>query len=149
MRTSTSPTVADAVSIATGTARTSRASWQPPGGARQYEETGVAPGAHLINLKVLDEHGEGTAGDVIEAIDWAVEHRRRYRIRVLNLSLGGTPMQSWRDRPAVPGRATRVRGGHRGRGVGGQSGEDRGRYACHRRRDGAGDLPARDYGGGR
>jgi serine protease AprX len=69
------------------------------GGVRQYDDTGVAPGAHLINLKVLDERGEGTAGDVIEAIDWAVEHRRRYRIRVLNLSLGGTPMQSWRTDP--------------------------------------------------
>ncbi len=59
----------------------------------------MAPGAHLVNLKVLDENGEGTAGDVIEAIDWAVDHRRRYRIRVINLSLGGTPMQSWRDDP--------------------------------------------------
>ncbi|HEY6362518.1 MAG TPA: S8 family serine peptidase, partial [Vicinamibacterales bacterium] len=69
------------------------------GRGHQGEANGVAPGAHLVNLKVLDEHGEGTAGDVIEAIDWAVDHRRRYRIRVINLSLGGTPMQSWRDDP--------------------------------------------------
>ena len=48
---------------------------------------------------MLDDEGAGTAGDVIQAIDWAVENRRRYRIRVLNLSLGGTPMQSWRDDP--------------------------------------------------
>jgi serine protease AprX len=69
-------------------------------GRGRYDDTrGVAPGAHLVNLKVLDEHGEGTAGDVIDAIDWAVEHRRRYRIRVINMSLGGTPMQSWRDDP--------------------------------------------------
>ncbi len=68
-------------------------------GSRHDDTTGVAPGAHLINLKVLDAQGEGTAGDVIEAIDWAVDHRRRYRIRVINLSLGGTPMQSWRDDP--------------------------------------------------
>jgi serine protease AprX len=69
------------------------------GRTRHDQVSGVAPGAHLVNLRVLDEQGEGTAGDVIEAIDWAVEHRRRYRLRVINLSLGGTPMQSWRDDP--------------------------------------------------
>ena len=69
------------------------------GRGRHDEANGVAPGAHLVNLKVLDERGEGTAGDVIDAIDWAVEHRRRYRIRIINMSLGGTPMQSWRDDP--------------------------------------------------
>jgi serine protease AprX len=66
---------------------------------RHGAASGVAPGAHLVNLKVLDEHGDGTVADVIEAIDWAVDHRRRFRIRVINLSLGGTPMQSWRDDP--------------------------------------------------
>ena len=60
---------------------------------------GIAPGSDLISLKVLDDEGKGTAGDVIQAIDWAVEHRRRYRIRVINLSLGGEPMQSWREDP--------------------------------------------------
>lgn len=60
---------------------------------------GMAPSAHLINLKVLDAHGIGHADDVIEAIDWAVANAKRYRIRIINLSLGGPVVQSWRDEP--------------------------------------------------
>ena len=60
---------------------------------------GMAPGAHLINLRVLDANGAGTASDVIEAIDWAIEHRASYNIRILNLSLGGPVLQSYRDDP--------------------------------------------------
>ena len=60
---------------------------------------GVAPGASIVNLKVLNAQGEGDAADVVEAIDWAVKHRRQYRIRVLNLSLGGPVLQSYRDDP--------------------------------------------------
>jgi serine protease AprX len=46
---------------------------------------GVAPGANLISLRVLDDDGLGMASDVVEAIDWAVRNRRRYNIRVINL----------------------------------------------------------------
>jgi serine protease AprX len=59
----------------------------------------VAPGAHIVSLKVLDARGRGYAADVIEAIDWVVEHRARFRIGVINLSLGGPVLQSWRDDP--------------------------------------------------
>ena len=59
---------------------------------------GVAPGAHIISLKVLDADGGGYAGDVVEAIDWAIANRERYRIRVINLSLGGPVLQSARGR---------------------------------------------------
>jgi serine protease AprX len=60
---------------------------------------GVAPRAHLINLKVLDAEGAGTAADVIEAIDFAIKIRKRFNIRVINLSLGGAVLQPWRDNP--------------------------------------------------
>ena len=40
---------------------------------------GIASGAYLINLRVLGDDGSGTVSDVIEAIDWAIEHRREYR----------------------------------------------------------------------
>ena len=36
-------------------------------------DAGMAPAAHLINLKVLGSDGTGEAADVIRAIDWAVE----------------------------------------------------------------------------
>lgn len=63
------------------------------------DATGVAPGAHILNLKVLDAQGAGFVADVVEAIDWSIENRRRFNIRVINLSLGGPVLQSWRDDP--------------------------------------------------
>ena len=62
-------------------------------------DSGMAPAAHLINLKVLDSHGDGYAADVIEAIDFAVRYRREFNIRVINLSLGAAPTQSYKDDP--------------------------------------------------
>ena len=43
-------------------------------------ESGMAPAAHLINLKVLDAHGSGQASDVIEAIDFAIKYRKTFGI---------------------------------------------------------------------
>src|SRR5262245_39332927 len=63
------------------------------------DATGVAPGANIISLKVLDAKGRGVVGDVIEAIDYAIANRARYNIRVINLSLGGPVTQGWRDDP--------------------------------------------------
>src|SRR5207302_5921814 len=60
---------------------------------------GIAPGAYLANLRVLGDDGSGDASDVIEAMDWAVDHRDEYNIRVINLSLGAPVMQPYRDDP--------------------------------------------------
>ena len=60
---------------------------------------GVAPGAHLVSLKVLDAQGRGYAADVVAAIDWVVANKDRYQIGVINLSLGGPVLQSWRNDP--------------------------------------------------
>ena len=45
---------------------------------------GVAPGAKLYAVKVLDEDGNGSYADVIAGLDWAV----RNRMQVANMSLG-------------------------------------------------------------
>ena len=49
---------------------------------------GVAPGAALIGLKVLDSGGSGTMSNVTAAIDWAVANKATYNIRIISLSLG-------------------------------------------------------------
>lgn len=49
---------------------------------------GVAPGAALVGLKVLDGNGTGSLSNVAAAVDWAVENKDRYGIRVISLSLG-------------------------------------------------------------
>jgi serine protease AprX len=60
---------------------------------------GVAPGAMLVNLRVLGDDGSGTASSVIEAIDWAIAHRHELNIRIINLSLGAPVLQPYRDDP--------------------------------------------------
>jgi len=49
---------------------------------------GMAPAVNLINLRVLDQNGNGTDAKVIEAIDTAISLAKTYNIRVINLSLG-------------------------------------------------------------
>ena len=56
---------------------------------------GVAPDAHLVNLKVAAADGAVDVSQVIAAIDWAVTHRNDVglNIRVINLSFGTDSLQ--------------------------------------------------------
>lgn len=49
---------------------------------------GSAPSVKLIDVRVLGSRGSGRTSDVIAGIDWVIENRIRYNIRVINLSLG-------------------------------------------------------------
>ncbi|MCA1558754.1 MAG: S8 family peptidase [Acidobacteria bacterium] len=71
---------------------------------------GVAPGAHIVSLRVLAADGSGETSDVIAAIDWAIENRAAYNLRILNLSLGHPVYESSRDDPLCQAveRATRA-----------------------------------------
>jgi subtilisin family serine protease len=62
------------------------------------EFNGVAPGVNLVAVRVLDETGAGTYERVIQGIQWVIEHKGEYNIRVMNLSLV-SPVQSpyWAD----------------------------------------------------
>ena len=51
---------------------------------------GVAPGAALVGVKVLDANGSGTMADVTAAIDWVVQNKDVYGIEAINLSLGAS-----------------------------------------------------------
>ncbi len=67
---------------------------------------GVAPGAHLVGLKVLNNRGAGYISDVIAALDWVVKYRDDYNIRVINLSVGAAVTESyWTDPLALAAKA--------------------------------------------
>jgi serine protease AprX len=53
------------------------------GGSRM----GAAPGAHLVVLKVLDQHGKGSISDVVDALTYVRENKNRLNIRVVNMSI--------------------------------------------------------------
>jgi serine protease AprX len=58
---------------------------------------GVAPGAALVALKVLDSEGGGPASVIIQAVDWCITHRAEYGIQVINMSLGGDEASAGTD----------------------------------------------------
>ena len=60
---------------------------------------GVAPRANLISVKVADDDGETTVLDVIYGIQFAVDNKDRFGIRVINLSLSSTIPESYLTDP--------------------------------------------------
>jgi serine protease AprX len=60
---------------------------------------GPASGAKLIGLRVLDAAGQGTDSMVIAAIQRAIALKNTYKIRVINLSLGRPPRDSYTKDP--------------------------------------------------
>lgn len=57
-------------------------------GVVQKEYRGIAPGAQLICLKVLDKNGNGRREQVIEGIHWVIRHKNQLQIRIMNISVG-------------------------------------------------------------
>ncbi|MDD1749494.1 MAG: S8 family peptidase [Methanothrix sp.] len=51
--------------------------------------TGVAPGAKLVVIKVMDREGACYMSDALKALDWCLENKDRYGIRVISFSVGG------------------------------------------------------------
>ena len=60
---------------------------------------GIAPRANLISIKASDDEGRGTVLDAIYGLQFAVDHKDDYNIRVVNLSLSSTVAQSYRTDP--------------------------------------------------
>jgi subtilisin family serine protease len=58
------------------------------GAASNGQYAGVAPGASIVALKVLDANGAGKTSDVMAALEWVLVNATTYGIRVVNLSLG-------------------------------------------------------------
>ncbi len=57
-----------------------------PGQKRSFG--GVAPGAEIVSVRVLDHLGRGRVSDAIAGLDWVVARAAELNIRIVNLSLG-------------------------------------------------------------
>lgn len=62
---------------------------------------GSAPYADLISIKALDSDGNGNTSDILASFQWVLDHRTRYNIRVINLSLGIAADTPYADDPLV------------------------------------------------
>src|SRR4051794_10507681 len=60
---------------------------------------GIAPEANLLSVKAGDDHGNATILDVINGLQFVVDHKDDYGIRVVNLSLESTTAQSYQTDP--------------------------------------------------
>ena len=50
---------------------------------------GVAPGATLVGVKVLDGGGSGSFAEVMRGMEWTIDNQIKYNIRSASMSLGG------------------------------------------------------------
>ncbi|WDV46696.1 S8 family serine peptidase [Clostridiaceae bacterium M8S5] len=58
---------------------------------------GVAPGAALVGVKVLDKNGSGSMSDVTAGIDWCITNKDVYGINIISLSLGSSGSSNGQD----------------------------------------------------
>ena len=61
--------------------------------------SGVAPGATIYNLRVLNSQGVGRVSSVLAALNDLLLYHVNYNIRVVNMSLGMPAIDSYRDDP--------------------------------------------------
>ena len=60
---------------------------------------GIAPGANLVSVKVAGADGSTDVSVVLAGLEWVVDHRAQYNIRVLNLSFGTDSTQPYQLDP--------------------------------------------------
>jgi len=67
------------------------------GAASDGKYKGIAPGAKLVGVKVLNANGSGSVSTIIAGVDWVIQHKDEYNISVINLSLGSSQSSDGTD----------------------------------------------------
>lgn len=86
---------------------------------------GVAPLANIINVKVSNDNGSAMMSGIVQGLQWVLDNKSTYNIRVVNLSLNSAVAESYHTSPldaAVEilwfnGIVVVVSGGNNGTGV--------------------------------
>ena len=62
---------------------------------------GVAPQVNIVNVKVSDDlnMGAGTARSVVQGLQWILDNRAAYNIRVVNISINSAVAESYHTNP--------------------------------------------------
>ena len=60
---------------------------------------GIAPQARLVSVKVSDDTGVATTGDLIDGLNWIYSNAAKYSIRVINISMQSSVQMSYLDDP--------------------------------------------------
>ncbi len=58
------------------------------------DNDGVNPHAKFVSVKVIGDDGTGSTSQLIQAIDWVIQNKDVYDIRIANLSVGHPPLES-------------------------------------------------------
>jgi serine protease AprX len=72
---------------------------RPQGDPTAGRYVGIAPDANLVAIKASDDAGRSTILDAIYGLQFVVDHRADYDIRVVNLSFSSTVPESYRTDP--------------------------------------------------
>ncbi len=75
------------------------------------DQVGVAPGSHVVSVKVAGRQGATDVNAVIAAIDWTVAHRHELSIGVLLLAFGADQLPAGRFDPLASAVARAWRSG--------------------------------------
>ena len=60
---------------------------------------GVAPMVNIINVKVSNDDGSALMQSVVSGLQWILEHKSQYNIRVVNISLNSSVAESYNTSP--------------------------------------------------
>ena len=58
---------------------------------------GIANDAELVLLKVQDDTGKITTGNIVKALDWVLQNHKEYGIRIVNMSIGDDEAVSYKQ----------------------------------------------------
>jgi serine protease AprX len=64
-----------------------------------FNYVGIAPKVKLVNVKISDSEGMAMESDVVNGLQWVLENRTAYNIRVVNISLNSSMPQSYNTSP--------------------------------------------------
>jgi serine protease AprX len=58
---------------------------------------GIAPMANIISVKVSDDQGGASASNVVSGLQWVLNNKNTYNIRVVNISINSTVIDSYNN----------------------------------------------------